>query len=72
MASIKAVLSLKSALDIELLETGNIITVERYLGVIKNGDENIKDNTTLAAPIISKDFRQVIKNCVSLVESNFL
>jgi hypothetical protein len=56
------------ALEIEFVETGNIITDDLYFGVINHGDENIALET-IATPItIMSVIRQCHKNNNKLVE----
>jgi hypothetical protein len=59
-------------LEIELLEVGNIITVDWNLGVMNQDEENINDKTRLNERIISRGFRQVRRKSTSLLESNSL
>jgi hypothetical protein len=56
----------------ELLEVGNIITVDWNLGVMNQDEENINDKTRLNERIISRGFHQVRRKSTSLLESNSL
>jgi len=52
-------LSDKRTFDIELVEVGNMITVDLYLGVIKKGNVKIKDKTIVDPAIINRCLRHL-------------
>jgi hypothetical protein len=52
------VFSERSDLEIELVEVGNIITVDLYLGVINKGDEKMIDATRAKTVTIINGFLQ--------------
>ncbi|KAF5028490.1 hypothetical protein DSECCO2_658510 [anaerobic digester metagenome] len=56
----------------ELLDTGNNTTLERYSGVINMEEENKAARIAATSPIIIKCLRQVNKNIPRPVESNSL
>jgi hypothetical protein len=53
----------------ELEEVGNIITVDLYLGVIKNGDEKIIEAINAEMDMYNNGFRHCNKKIIKLVES---
>jgi hypothetical protein len=56
------------ALEIEFVETGNIITDDLYFGVINHGDENIALETIETPITIMSVILQCHKNSNKLVE----
>jgi hypothetical protein len=56
------------ALEIELVETGNMITDDLYFGVINHGDENIALETIETPITIMSVILQCHKNSNKLVE----
>jgi len=58
-----------SDLDTEAVEVGNRITVDLYLGGIKNGKEKITDDTAAASETIISGLRHLYRNRMRFDES---